>query len=176
MSGKSFRLELSKPKSASVEPYGLGGWLILPLLSLIAGVLFSLLGVLGHLSGQLSSYSPALPAAGVTAHHSIWLAVFGFRVAMQGITLVASIWFLVALFRKRRSFAKWMQWWVLLSATPTVLFYGCLVALGTEAYPPRTATSVRNFPQVELALVVVEVAVWILYFKYSRRVKNTFVN
>jgi hypothetical protein len=173
---KSFRLESAKPKSASAELYGLGGWLILPFLLLVGGTLSALLGVLGHLSGQLSSFSPALPATGVTAHHSIWLAVYAFQAAMQGVLLVSSTWLLVAFFRKRRTFAKWVQWYLLLSATPTVLFYGCLIALGTEAYPPRTTTSPRNFPQIEIAFVVIEVAVWILYFKYSRRVKNTFVN
>jgi hypothetical protein len=103
------------------------------------------------------------------------MAVFVFRAAMQGIKLVASIWLLVACFRKRRNFAKWGQWYVLLVATPAVLFYGCLIALGTEAYP-RYAARLSTYPPKGVAIAVIEVAMWILYFKYSRRVKNTFVN
>ena len=115
-----------------------------------------------------------LPPPGVANHHVIWTSFFVFALILRIMTLLASVPVLVILFSKRRFFPKVALWYYPLIVLPGLVFYALLLGLGPDSFPSYAAT----YPASSLSytlFALVGIAVWTLYFRHSKRVKNTFV-
>jgi len=164
-------------KKTDQELVGIDGWLILPALSLLSGIIFPIIGVVGLLSpssafstwAQASSgiipLTKAFSEAGLTSINVIVIVLFLFQYFL-------SIYAAALFFRKQRK-------------TPTVIItliaVGLLVS-GTVVTILMTYERVLPFSAPEMAPYVfgligglISAAIWIPYFRLSKRVKATFV-
>ena len=162
--------------SQPAPPRGLGGWLVLPIIVLFAQPLSVLLGFSGHAFPALASQAwPLLPTPGIGSHHTLWAALFVFEIVARLAVLASSVYLLMILFPKKEYFPKLALWYYPVSAVPTVVFYACLLAFGADSFP-RYAAHPERISIQGLVGALVGTVLWLLYFKLSKRVRNTFVN
>ena len=156
--------------SASVitdGPSGIGGWLILPVLGLVATPLRGIF--------HLASYGEMLQSMDQLTRGQIAFIVVEF-IGNAIVLLVMPIVLLVLLFRKSASFPRWFIVWaavglafIILDIAAAQIFFGDALAAAGQAL--LDADTMR-----ELVRSIVLAAVWIPYMRVSRRVANTFVN
>lgn len=135
---------------------GIGGWLILPAFSLIIG---PILGVLG-----LLSFASELPA--LTGSDVFGVLVLELLLGV-GITLFAIV-AAVRFFRKKRS-------------APSTIIALMLVSLATEVFMAMitAGSDTEMLFALHIKAIVqglIGAAIWIPYFRVSKRVRATFVN
>jgi hypothetical protein len=168
--------DLYQPAYVPEPPRGLGGWLVLPIITLFGTCLGIVLGFLGHVVPSLASQAwPVLPDSGLASDHGSATALFVFEVIARLLVFAGSIFLLTILFPKKKRFPRLALWYYPLSAIPSVVFYAYLLAVGADAFP-RYAAQFPRAPIQALAVQVIASVLWIIYFTRSRRVKNTFVN
>jgi hypothetical protein len=178
---------MSQAESSQAEPEyelkGIGGWLILPLLHLVANAgMIAVMVVTSFLEGYDMAEAQGTPDGGgdggtpdVLAELSaLFTPAF---LASIGVLLIASWVFLFAIFCLVRFFQKKKH-------VPKLMigFYVLLVALTVA-----NAAALHWFPELSmgpddmkdamigLVRVGIAAAIWIPYFLVSERVKNTFV-
>lgn len=134
---------------------GIRGWLIIPAMGLVGAVI----GSVGLLIIPLVMFFDHMPypdsktlVAFVLLALAIGLALFVVYAASQ-------------FFKKKRNAPSVMVAMILMSTGASILI--CLLAINTRD---------QNEMLVRLAMQIVAAAVWIPYFKTSKRVKATFVN
>jgi len=146
---------------------GIGGWLILPMLGMIATPIVQLINLtsLGNTLGDVSRLGPLVA-------NLVWVET----IVNFGIFVVAPGLLLIQFFGKRRAFPRWYIIWTVAAAVFVVLdlfvgyiaFHDAYEASGTPFFSSDTLRA--------LAGALVGVCVWIPYMLNSVRVKNTFVN
>jgi hypothetical protein len=159
-------LPVSGSVPESVEPRGIGGWLILPIVHLVADVVIL---VLATAAGVKKS------AADVHAPHATFPpgALFFILFLLFAVAICAfAIYCLVQLFQKKRDVPYLMTAFYLLVAIKMLVNLG-LVRHFPDAQTTDAvlASAWRGFLGASAGAVV-----WISYFHKSARVRNTFTN
>lgn len=147
--------------NAASAPSGLGGWLILP----IIGLFLTPLVVVYHMTTSL------LPAFAPEVWSQITPALKAFLIAevVANVAVIAlSVLCLVLMFRKSRR----------LPATIIALYLFGLVIVIADSIVANALFDIEIGPDGmrDIARSVIGCAIWIPYFRVSKRVKNTFVN
>ena len=135
-------------------PPRIGGWLYLPAIGLVLGILISMANFIGALS-----FADSIPSRYAEIFGLTLLAEFGFFLFI--------IYTATRFFGKRRNAPAMM---ITMLAGGVVLYLALLViAIALDAEPFAAASAEL------LGRNLVGAAIWIPYFKISKRVKNTFV-
>lgn len=152
------------------EPYGLGGWLILPMLGLIfLPIKLGIILVAVFFPIFSEGYWEILTTPGSEAYHALWAPLLIFEIAGNTVFLFASIALLVLFFKKHYRFPKMMILFLAANLAFVVIdfFAGDLIpAVADQPAPEALQEMFRTF---------VGAAIWIPYFMQSVRVKNTFI-
>jgi hypothetical protein len=146
-------------------PKGIGGWLILPLIGLCLTPINTARDLLQLIEVMRDpELWAALTTPGQPTYRPMWKALFFTQLTGSVLMLVFTVVVLVYFLRKSRHTPRLMVAWLLSRSVFIVL----LVVLGSmvsgDTQTPGTAMLGAMF-----ALL------WIVYFKSSERVKNTFV-
>jgi len=160
------------------QPKGLGGWLILPIIGLFATIIASAGVMLRDVLPLFESDIWSLyTAPGV---HPLWAPLFVFVAFCNVVLFFGAIALLIVLFRKRRIFPKLIIWFYGFSLLALVAPSVVILVFGMDMVPDAglreevgwTTSGVVG----DLVRGVIPTAIWIPYFLFSKRVKNTFVN
>lgn len=153
--------------SASREPVGIGGWLILPIIGLIVTPVRGLF----HLASYTDLFGTMAQLTGGQA--AFIIVEFIGNIA---VLLVLPVILLVLLARKSVSFPRLYVVWaaaglafITLDIIAAQFFFGDILAASGQALLDEETLG-------ELVRSVVTAAIWIPYMRLSRRVANTFVN
>ena len=154
------------PTSAT-GPTGIGGWLVLPMLGMIATPIVQLINLmgLGNTLGHLDQLGPLLSNLVVIET----ILNFCLFVVVPGLLLIQ-------FFGKTRRFPRWYIIWTIVSAVFVVLdllvgyvaFRDAYEASGTPFFDQDTLRALTGS--------LVGVCIWIPYMLNSVRVRNTFVS
>jgi len=153
--------------AVAAGPVGIGGWLVLPMLGMIATPILQLINLANPANGlgNVSSLGPLIA-------NLIWIeALLNF-----GLLVVAPALLLVQFFGKRRRFPRWYIVWTSATAVFVVLDLFVGYAAFHEAYEASGTPLFNRETLRALAGALVGVCVWIPYMVNSVRVKNTFVD
>jgi hypothetical protein len=155
------------PLPAAAPVSGIGGWLILPMLGLIATPIVQLVSLssLGNTLGDVSRLGPLVA-------NLVWIET----ILNFALFVVAPGLLLTQFFGKKRAFPRWYIIWTAATAVFVVLdlfvgyaaFHDAYEASGTSFFDQGTLRA--------LAAALIGVCVWIPYMLNSVRVRNTFVN
>lgn len=148
----------SNSRSESIDPKlsGIGGWLILPAIGLILG---PIIGVIG-LFAAIGMYSDVARAGYGDVYAMELIVLLGL--------LVFTIYAATVFFRKKINTPRIMIALYSVSLTASVLLLGIELSANAEMFAAETGK--------QLARDIVAAAIWIPYFRVSKRVKTTFVN
>lgn len=141
-----------------LEPKGIGGWLLLPLSGLIFSLVWSLSDSIPRLKQALAACRGGCDAK--------TLVPVGLMLLFDLILVAFVGWLLSLSYRRSKRFPKWMQFLLLASAALGV--FGGLVEYLAIRHG-RTGPSSPEVWMYPLAYALI----WIPYFKWSQRVKNT---
>jgi hypothetical protein len=135
---------------------GIGGWLVLPAIGFVLG---PILGVVG-LVLALGLYDD-VAGAGFAGVYSLELLV---QVVLMGFMIYAATLF----FGKKRNAPSVIITFLAGSLVASVVLLVIEIGAGAEAFAVETGK--------QLVREVIAAAIWISYFRQSKRVKATFVN
>lgn len=146
---------------------GIGGWLVLPMLGLIATPIVQLanLAGLGNTLGDVSNLGPLIA-------NLVWIET----IVNFGLFVVAPALLLIQFFGRRRAFPRWYIVWTAAAAVFVVLDLFAGYAAFHDAYEASGTPFFGSDTLRALAGALVGVCVWIPYMTNSVRVKSTFVN
>jgi predicted tellurium resistance membrane protein TerC len=150
----------------SAEPRGIGGWLILPIVHLVADVVVLVLAIATGVKKSAASIHATHAAIPPGALFFIIFLLFAVAIC------AFAIYCLVQLFQKKRDVPYLMTAFYLLVAIKMLVNLG-LVRHFPETQTPDAvlASAWRGFLSASAGAVL-----WISYFHKSVRVRNTFVN
>jgi hypothetical protein len=158
-------------KSATNGPVGIGGWLLLPALGLIATPLVLAFGIYKDL---LPALRPDVWNAVTDPHSTTYNSLLGPLIVYEvlvSLTLFAfTLWLLWNFFTKSRRAPKLFVIWLAASAGTRILDHLLSSQILAVAEKPFDPADVRD-----LVHSIVAAAIWIPYFLRSERVKNTFI-
>ena len=149
------------PSAELLGPKGIGGWLILPLIGLILSVVRLIWELVQSYNGVLTSEG----WAALTGHHPLWGPAIVFEVACNALLLVYTVLVLTFFLRKSRRTPALMVAWLIARAG---------VALGSAIF----MTLIESSGAFRIGVLMPQFLVaglWVVYFRSSDRVKNTFV-
>jgi hypothetical protein len=160
-------MTIAQPTAAEDEPKGLGGWLILPMIGLLAAPLIGL----GHFGLPLAFAKVELPGLQVDLLNAGFFPyVFFYAVS----SIFGPIWLLVLMFRKKRSFPSVYRTWAVLNIALVVVDLALAVAFFGGLF--RTVASLLDYVLTALWRAVGLYGIGIIYMRRSLRVRNTFIN
>lgn len=145
-------------------PQGIGGWLLIPLLGLLASTGLRLADLFWHVPGT------DVPAAqGCIDLHDTLSTVLHFAIVALHLTFMA--WVLWLCHGRSLRFPKWMRFSLWLQ-----LAFDAFVVFASWSDTQCADSNERTGSMVLLVWSIVWVVIWIPYFYRSRRVKATFIN
>lgn len=149
----------------------IGGWLILPAIGLVLG----LLRVLSYLGTTLRFYlSPKrqlLTVPGARLYHLLWQPLLAYELIGNTIFLLVMAVIAVCFFQKKRITPK-----LLVAFIPVSFLFTLGDHLVAAQIPSLAATSNHASIGTSLLISFFWMHVWIPYFLVSKRVQATFVN
>jgi hypothetical protein len=153
--------EKNEQIEASVETVdqnlvGISGWLILPAIGLVLGPIVGIIGVVAGL-GMYANVA----SAGYGGIYTLELLVL---VGLIGFTIYAAILF----FKKKSNAPRTIIALLVISLIASGILLVIEVSTGAEVFAVETGK--------QLVRDVISAAIWIPYFRVSKRVKATFVN
>jgi Protein of unknown function (DUF2569) len=158
-------------ESATKGPVGIGGWLLLPALGLIAT---PLLMAFGFYKDLLPALAPnvwnLLTDPHSAAYNRFWGPLIVYEVLINLALFVFTLWLLWVFFTKSQHAPKlFVIWLAAIAGTRIIdyLLFSQIPAISDKSADPATAT--------DLVRSIVGAAIWIPYFLRSERVKNTFI-
>lgn len=161
--------------AANHGPVGIGGWLLLPILGLIITPLLILVSLRRDVLPALETSAwNALTTPGEPIYHSLWAPYIIGSIVLNAITITSAIWLLVLGFKCRKSFPNLIIAFYLYTVSVAMFEMAAVNGFLATVLPAEA----RNMePQVSGALVraIVVCGIWSIYFKVSKRVKNTFI-
>jgi hypothetical protein len=159
----------------SEGPSGLGGWLALPIIGLILTALLAGTTLIGDVfpAFQPNTWT-ALTSPGSPAYHALWGPLIVFDAAAGSVMLVAPIFLLVLLFQKKLMLPRLMIYFYLFTLVAVAVDSAGTVAIAGAF--PELMSQVKTDAIGGIARGALGAAIWIPYFLYSKRVRNTFVN
>lgn len=165
-------IEVQKePRSyAPLGPSGLGGWIVLVQIGLIATLFQVALQLLNY---NLPSFGPEywniLASPQGEMYHPLWAPLIVFEAAANVLLLVLAVFTLVLLYRKKALLPRVI-----------ILLYSANLLIGIIDY-----ILIMNIPVAseledgsslrDLIRAALTCALWVAYFRKSERVKNTFI-
>jgi transglutaminase-like putative cysteine protease len=162
-------IDVPAPNAAGTPPSGLGGWLVL----VGIGVVASPIRIAFDLAQMVPTYSlarwNALTVPGATAYHPLWAPLLLFELLGNIAMLVGAVALVPLYFGKRRSFARLFPSFMVL----VMVFLGCDAVLARQL--PAVDHSTLSEQNITLLKSAVAALIWTLYFRSSRRVRATFV-
>lgn len=161
-------MTIAQLPAAEDEPKGLGGWLILPMIGLLAAPLFGL----GHFGLPLGFAKAELPEFQVDLLKTSFFPYVLFYVVSS---ILGPIWLLVLMFKKKRSFPSMYVIWAVLNLALIVVDLALACAFFGELFRTR-ATSLLDFVLTSLWRAAGLYGIGIIYMRRSLRVRNTFIN
>ncbi len=154
----------------NAEPKGLGGWLILPLIGLIVSPIRMAVSLNNDfLPIFQEGYWEVLTTPGSEAYHHLWGPPIAFEIVGNLVFIVFALILIFLFFTKSPVFPSLIIIYIttnLLYVVGDFFFADLIPAIAAESDPESTR---------ELFRTVVRAAIWIPYFRMSKRVKNTFV-
>jgi hypothetical protein len=162
---------VSERGTPMLSPRGIGGWLILPCIGLVAGA-FTILASLAQLSTCFdATVWRALTTPGAPNYHALWRPTF--LIELLGNTFLFALLTLAGmlLIRRRASFPRSM---IALYAAQLVLVL--VDSALCRQIPAVIAQTQQADAEKEVMRAIIAACVWIPYFLNSRRVRNTFRN
>ncbi|MCX8569720.1 DUF2569 family protein [Aminobacter sp. MET-1] len=156
-----------QPPITEDEPKGLGGWLILPMVGLLAAPLLGL----GHFGLLLSFGKVRLPELQLDLLRTSFFPYVFFYVASS---ILGPIGLLVLMFRKKRSFPSMYWRWAVLNIALVVMDLALAVAFFGGLF--RGRTSLLDYVLTALWRAGGLYGIGIIYMRRSLRVRNTFIN
>ncbi len=152
------------------EPKGLGGWLILPLI----GLLISPIVMAVSLNNDFlpifqEGYWEVLTTPGSDGYHHLWGPLITFEIVGNLFFIVFSVILIFLFFTKSPIFPLLMIIYLatnLLHVVGDHFLANLIPAIASESDPDSTKEIIRT---------AFRAAIWIPYFRMSKRVKNTFV-
>lgn len=157
-------MTIAQPPAAEDEPKGLGGWLILPMIGLLAAPLLGL----GHLDVLAGFMKEPLPQYLTKFLH--------FELIAYAIgSLALPIGLLVLMFMKKRYFPHLYVVWALMNIAVVVVHMFVAAAYFGNFFQTR-ATSLLDVLLSGLWRAVGLYGIGIIYMRRSLRVRNTFIN
>lgn len=146
---------------------GLGGWLIIPAISVTILPVASLVGLYTSLDAFAADTWSNLTTFGSDAYHALWAPVLLFElVGMLGL-LVFEVMLLVMFYQRRSSFPKIYIAFLWISAAHL------LIDAGLTTLIPDAEAGAGGYSSLPRTLI--GSAIWTGYFLQSVRVRNTFV-
>lgn len=151
-------------------PKGIGGWLILVIIGLIASpVRIIYLLVTTYVPFFTEGTWAFLTTPGTEQYHPLWAPLLIFEIAGNLVIVALAIITLIFLFRQLR-----------LTPKLAIAYYSfALLFVVTDYFVAELIPAVAANPDPEnlreLVRTVVAAAIWVPYFRVSKRVKNTFV-
>lgn len=156
---------------ATNGPVGIGGWLFLPALGLIATPFVIAFGFYKDL---LPAFAPdvwnTLTNPNSAAYNSLWGPLIVYEVLINLALFIFTLWLSWNFFTKSRRVPKLFVIWLAAIAGTRILDYLLTYQIPAMAGKPVDPADVRD-----LARSFVNAAIWIPYFLRSKRVKNTFI-
>ena len=149
---------------------GIGGWLILPLIGLfIVPIRISLLVLKDLVPIFTEGHWNVLTTPGSGAYHPLWAPLLIFECAGNAIFIIFSIVLLVFFFPKSRLLPKLIIFYLVLNLLFVAgdFFLADLIPAVAEQSNPHSAK--------ELGRAIIGAMIWVPYFLFSKRVKQTFV-
>jgi hypothetical protein len=151
-------------------PVGIAGWLLLPALGLIASPLMM---AFGFYNDVLPALTPevwnALTDAHSTAYNPMWGPLIVYEVLVNIALFIFTLWLLWIFFSKSTRAPKLIVIWLAAIAGTQIVDYLLSSQIPAMAEKPPDAAGVSA-----LVRSLVGAAIWIPYFRMSKRVKNTF--
>jgi transglutaminase-like putative cysteine protease len=155
------------PMSVHSSLSGIGGWLVIPVLGLVA----TPIAVLVTTSSGMESYAAdnwtLLTTFGSDSYHALWAPVLLFELVSQIGIFVFAILLAVLFFRRRSSVPSLYIGFQLISTVQLVLDQLLVHSI------PQAVVGAGNTGQAIGS--VIGAMIWIGYFMKSERVRNTFV-
>lgn len=154
-------------------PAGIGGWLILPILGLLASLIYNLVWLfrdyLPTMQGDVWPYLPTSARSLIT-----------FEGYANLVLIVGSVVLLVMLFLKRWILPRLMVGFYVFAFLVVVADSISILAIGPQLIPDSVAREQAGWSGgavgQDIARAFWACVIWIPYFLISKRVKNTFVN
>jgi len=157
--------------TVTTEPKGIGGWLVLPTLGLLISPLrFGFQFYSSMLPVLVPSAWNALTNSSSPAYHPLWGPLIVFEVVSSLALFIFTLRLLWLFFKKSNRVPELFVMWFVLSVALQV------VDILFAAQIPAVAVQQTDFESVkDLISSLFAAAIWIPYFKRSKRVKNTFI-
>lgn len=157
----------AQPGTTNGLPRGLGGWLVLPGLGLIATPFFAVFTLVSNLEAWTADTWANLTTFGNEAYHALWAPALVFELSMQLGVLVFGIFVLILFFRRRSSLPR------IFIAFQIAVQLQLLIDTALVNAIPQVAAEPGEGAQAFGSLL--GTVIWIAYFLKSSRVANTFV-
>jgi hypothetical protein len=160
------------PVSRAIDgPRGIGGWLVLPAIGLTISPFFQLFGLLTDVLPAFEKPTwEALTIPGGELYHPSTAALLSFEVAANICLIVFSVYLIYLFWNKSRQTPDLMVMWI--AATALVIAIDTLWSMQI----PFIADNMDPSFFKDMIRSLVAAAIWIPYFMFSKRVKNTFVH
>lgn len=148
------------------SPSGIGGWLIIPLLGLIATIILSVYKLWSALNNfTYIQWITVIKTFTALSNSMVVSIIFGFTSI-----IIASIVLFLFISRNHRT-PKWFIRYLIFLAIVTIFESASIYYISKIIDAPDMMNGVPgSFIQVIITCVI-----WIPYFLYSERVKNTFI-
>lgn len=153
------------------EPVGLGGWLILPILGLIASpfiITHSLYNDFLPIFGD--DYWLALTTPGTETYHYLWSPFLIFEILFNSIFALFSLFLLFLMFKKSHKLPKLIIIYYIANLLFVVSDFYLLNMIPVVAAQATDPAVIK-----EIVIALIGTLIWVPYFLVSTRVKNTFV-
>ena len=144
-------------------PKGIGGWLLLPIIYLFLTVIFSVgYFIISFLLINSGEWTEVVNSPEVHPHFE--KAIY-FEIACNALLLFISIYLIIIFFKKKKFFPKAIISYSVLNMILDIV--DALLINNVNPVNEPASTSVSSF---------VLSIIWIIYFRVSKRVRNTFVH
>jgi hypothetical protein len=151
-------------------PKGIGGWLVLPAIGLVLTPFWVLFTFVKDLLPAFDGETWAMVTTpGSPVYHPALASLLIFEVVGNLILIFFTSYLIYLFFTKSRNLPPLIIIWLVLSAAFVAVdtFWGLQIPIvAADAGPDYYKDLIRS---------VIAIAIWVPYFRLSKRVKNTFV-
>jgi hypothetical protein len=178
--GEEQRLEAGRQMAARPgESAGLGGWLVLPIIGLFIACIGSIASIFLEVLPYWANWT-ALTSVGSGGYHPLMGPYIGFRTFVVAAMIVGPLFLLILIFMKKRILPQVIIYFYVFALFATLIDFVALVAflqdvLIRRGFAVEAAAWVQQGMVTAIVQGVVICGIWIPYFLYSKRVRNTFV-